>query len=56
MLMKLHNLSATKTEDLMTDALGANTVAVVIVLGSMMVGGILYVVIRDTLKRNIRRD
>ena len=35
----------------MTDALGAITVAVVIVLASMMVGGILYVVIRDTLKR-----
>ena len=56
MLMKLHNLSATKMEDLMTDALGAITVAVVIVLASMLVGGILYIVIRDTLKRNIRRD
>jgi hypothetical protein len=56
MFMKLHNLSATRTEDLMTDALGAITVAVVIVLASMLVGSILYVVIRDTLKRNIHRD
>jgi hypothetical protein len=43
-------------EDLMTDALGAITVAIVIVLVSMLVGGILYIVIRDTLKRSIHRD
>lgn len=40
----------------MTDVLGAITVAVVIVLASMLVGGILYVVIRDTLRRKIRGE
>ena len=40
----------------MTDVLGAITVAIVIVLGSMLAGGILYILIRDSVKRDIRRD
>ena len=56
MLTKLQNLFATGAEDLMTDVLGAIAVAVMIILASMLVGSILYIVIRDTLKRNIRRE
>ena len=40
----------------MTNPLGAILVAAVIILASMLVGGILYVVIRDTFKRNIRGE
>jgi hypothetical protein len=56
MLLKLQNLPFTGMENLTADALGAITVAVVIVLASMLTGGILYIVIRDALKRNIRSD
>jgi hypothetical protein len=40
----------------MTDALGAIIVAIVIILVPMLAGGILYIVIRDTVTRNLRRD
>jgi hypothetical protein len=40
----------------MTDALGAIAVGIMIVLGSMLVGGILYIVIRDSVKHNIHRS
>jgi hypothetical protein len=56
MLLKLQNLPFARMEDLTADALGAITIAVVIVLASMLTGGILYIVIRDALKRNIRSD
>jgi hypothetical protein len=39
----------------MTDTLGAIIVAIVIVLASMLAGGILYVVIWDSVKRNIQK-
>jgi len=55
MLMKLQNPIAPGVEVLMNDALGAIIVAIVIILASMLAGGILYVVIMDTVKRNIQK-
>lgn len=40
----------------MSEALRAILIAVTLVLGSMLIGSILYVVIRDTIKRNMNRD
>jgi hypothetical protein len=40
----------------MNDALQAVLITVVLVLVSMMIGSILYIVIRDAIKRNMRKD
>lgn len=40
----------------MAEALGAILVAFVLVLGSMIAGGIIYVVIRDAIRRTIQKD
>jgi hypothetical protein len=39
----------------MVDSLGAIAAGIVLVLGSMVAGGVIYVVIRDAVKRNIRQ-
>ncbi len=40
----------------MSDAVGVILVTLVLVMGSMIVGGILYVVVWDVIKRNIRKE
>jgi len=40
----------------MIDTLGAITSGLVLVLASMFAGGIIYVVVRDAIKRNIDRQ
>lgn len=40
----------------MSDALQAILITVALVLVSMMIGSILYIVIRDVIKRNMRKD
>jgi hypothetical protein len=40
----------------MSDALQAILITVALVLVSMMIGSILYIVIRDAIKRNMRKD
>jgi hypothetical protein len=40
----------------MSEALHAILIAVTLVLSSMLIGAILYVVIRDAIKRNLRKD
>jgi hypothetical protein len=40
----------------MSEALHAILIAMTLVLSSMLIGSILYVVIRDTIKRNLRND
>ncbi len=40
----------------MSEALHAILIAVALVLGSMLTGSILYVVIRDAIKRNHHKD
>lgn len=40
----------------MSEALYAILIAVALVISSMLIGSILYVVIRDALKRNLRKD
>jgi hypothetical protein len=43
-------------EGLMSDTLRAILVGVMLVAGSMLIGGILYVVIRDAINRNPHKD
>ena len=40
----------------MSEALHAILIAVTLVLSSMLIGAILYVVIRDAIKLNLRKD
>ncbi len=40
----------------MSEALHAILIAVTLVLSSMLIGSILYVVIRDAIKRNLHKD
>jgi hypothetical protein len=40
----------------MSEALHAILIPVALVLGSMLIGSILYVVIRDAIKRNLHMD
>ena len=40
----------------MNDALQAILIAVLLIIGSMLLGSILYIVIRDAIKRNLRKD
>lgn len=40
----------------MNEALHAILIAVALILGPLLIGSILYVVIRDAIKRNLRRD
>lgn len=40
----------------MSDTLHAILIAVALVLGPLLIGSLLYVVIRDAIKRNLRRD
>lgn len=40
----------------MNDVLRAILIAIALVIGSMLIGSILYVVVRDAIKRNPRRD
>ena len=40
----------------MSDALQAILIVVALVFGSMLIGSILYVVIRDAIKRNPHKD
>ena len=40
----------------MSEALHAIMIAVSLVLGSMLIGSILYVVIRDAIQRNANKD
>lgn len=40
----------------MSDTLQAILIGVMLVAGSMLIGGILYVVIRDAINRNLRKE
>lgn len=40
----------------MNEALQAILIAVLLIIGSMLLGSILYIVIRDAIKRNLRKD
>jgi hypothetical protein len=40
----------------MNDALQAILIAVLLVIGSMLLGSILYIVTRDAIKRNLHKD
>lgn len=40
----------------MNDALHAVLIAVALIIGPMLVGSILYIVIRDAIKRNLHKD
>ncbi len=40
----------------MNDALHAVLIAVALIIGPMLLGSILYIVIRDAVKRNLRKD
>lgn len=40
----------------MSDTLRAILIGVMLVVGSMLIGGILYVVIRDAINRNLRKE
>ena len=40
----------------MTDVLRAILIAFALITGSMLIGSILYMVIRDAVKRNLNRD
>ena len=40
----------------MDDALQAVLIAVSLIIGSMLLGSILYIVIRDAIKHNLHRD
>jgi hypothetical protein len=40
----------------MSDTLRAILIGVMLVAGSMLIGGILYVVIRDAINRNLRKE
>ena len=40
----------------MNDALHAVLIAVVLIIGPMLLGSILYIVIRDAIKRNLHKD
>ena len=39
----------------MAESLGAIACGLILVLASMLAGGVIYVVIRDVIKRNIRQ-
>jgi hypothetical protein len=40
----------------MNDALHAVLIAVTLILGPLLLGSILYIVIRDAIKRNLHKD
>jgi hypothetical protein len=40
----------------MNDALHAILIAVALIIGPMLLGSILYIVIRDAIKRSLRKD
>ena len=40
----------------MNDVLQAILIAVALIIGPLLLGSILYIVIRDAIKRNLRKD